>query len=259
MNLSGRVAIVTGGGRGVGRGISLALGRAGAKVALSYRRDEASARQTVADILALGTQAVALPADNTDPTQVKEMVARTLETFGKVDILVNNAGIASRGDHVIDTDFSEIERVVGTHAFGAFHFTQAVLPVMRQQPRGDIHFISSRAAQDCPPRYSPYVMAKLAMEGLALVLAKEEIIHNIRVNIIRCGLVETDMGRRLVKGTVGAEIKDIYASMPFGRVCQPEDVGNLCAFLCSEEGGYVSGHVMFIDGGESVGEFVRRD
>lgn len=259
MNLSGRVAIVTGGSRGIGRGISLALAGAGAKVAINYRRDEVSARETVAGIQALGAEGLALPADNTDPAQVKEMVARTLDTFGKVDILINNAGIASRGDHVIDTSFSEIERVVGIHAFGAFHFTQAVLPVMRQQPRGDIHFISSRAAQDCPPRYSPYVMAKLAMEGLALVLAKEEVTHNIRVNIIRCGLVETDMGRRLVKGTVGADIKDIYANMPFGRVCQPEDVGNLCAFLCSQEGGYVSGHVMFIDGGESVGEFVRRD
>ena len=259
MDLSGRVAIVTGGSRGVGRGITLALAGAGAKVAFNYRRDEASAGQTVADIQALGAQGLALIADNTNPDQVKEMVARTLDKFGKVDILINNAGIASRGDRVIDTSFSEIERVVGIHAFGAFHFTQAVLPSMRQQPRGDIHFISSRAAQDCPPRYSPYAMAKLAMEGLGLVVAKEEMEHNIRVNIIRCGLVETDMGTRLVKGTVGADIKDIYASMPFGRVCQPEDVGNLCVFMCSAEGGYVSGHITYIDGGESVGEFVRKD
>ncbi|MEK7847303.1 MAG: SDR family oxidoreductase [Chloroflexota bacterium] len=259
MDLSGRVAIVTGGSRGVGRGISLALARAGARVAMNYRKDEASARQTVADIQALGSQALALPADNTNPAQVREMVSRVLDTFGKVDILVNNAGIASKGNWVIDTEFREIERVVGTHAYGAFHFTQAVLPSMRQQPRGDIHFISSRGALDCPPRYLPYAMAKLAMEALALVLAKEELQHNIRVNIIRLGLVETDMGRRLVKGTVGADIEDISADMPFGRVCQPEDVGNLCAFLCSQKGEYLSGHIIHLDGGGSVRELVRRD
>lgn len=258
MKLAGRVAIVTGGGRGVGRGIALALAREGAKVAFNYRRDEAAAKQTVADIEALGSQALSFAADVTDYPKVKEMVAATAQAFGKIDILVNNAGIASRGNLVIDTDVAELERVLRTHLFGAFHFTQAVLPIMRQQPRGDIHFISSRGAAECPPGYGPYAIAKCGLEGLARVLAKEELRHHIRVNIIACGLVETDMGRRLVRGTIGVEnIKDLYPDMPFGRVLQPEDVGHLCAFLCSKEGEYISGHIINLDGGAGVRDLTR--
>jgi NAD(P)-dependent dehydrogenase (short-subunit alcohol dehydrogenase family) len=92
-------------------------------------------------------------------------------------------------------------------------------------------------------------VAKAGLDALAMVLAKEELANNIHVNCLACGLVETDMGTRLVKGGMGVELKDIAKGLPFGRVCQPTDVGNLCAFLCSEEGGYVSGHIIWLDGG----------
>jgi NAD(P)-dependent dehydrogenase (short-subunit alcohol dehydrogenase family) len=197
----------------------------------------------------MGRRALAFQADVTDYDKVKELVDKTFEAFGKVDILVNNAGIASRGKHIIDTDVDEVHRVMNVHVFGAFHFIQSVLPYMRKQKRGDIHFISSMGAVHCLPGHGPYAMAKAALEVMARVLAKEELANNIRVNVIALGLVETEMGSRLVKATTGEDIKAIYSRMPFGRVCQPADVGNLCAFLCSDEGSYISGHVIYLDGG----------
>ena len=249
MSLEGRVAIVTGGSRGIGRGISLALAEAGADVVICFRRDESAAGDTVAEIGAMGRRALAFQADVTDYHKVKELVVKAIETFGKIDILVNNAGIASKGKHVVDTDVGEVHRVMNVHVFGAFHFVQSVLPYMRKQKRGDIHFISSMGAVHCLPGHGPYAMAKASLEAMAKVLAKEELANNIRVNVVALGLVETEMGSRLLKATTGEDIKAIYPRMPFGRVCQPADVGNLCTFLCSNEGNYISGHVIHLDGG----------
>ncbi|MBM4453497.1 MAG: glucose 1-dehydrogenase [Chloroflexi bacterium] len=256
LSLVGRVAIVTGGNRGIGSGISLALAKAGASVVICYRRDEAAAKDITAKIEGMGKKAIALQADITDCDKVKEIAAKTVDTFGKVDILVNNAGIASRGKNILDTEAKEFHKLMEVHFFGALHFTQAVLPHMRKQGRGDIHFISSLETIACLPGHGPYVMAKAALEGMAKVLAKEELQNNIRVNIIAPGLVETEMGRRLVKANVGRDIKELYPTMPFRRACQPSDIGNLCAFLCSEDGGYISGHVIYVDGGGTIGQML---
>ena len=249
MKLSGKVALVTGGDRGIGKGIALALAREGADIAFNYRKDAESAAKTVKEIEALGRKVLSVQADVTEYEQVKSAVGKALDKFGTLDILVNNAGIASRGRHVIDTEAEEMERLFKIHVMGAFYFTKDCLPALRKQPRGDIIFISSVGPHYCMAGHAPYAVAKGGLECLASCLAKEELAHNIRVNSIACGLVETDMGTRLVKGGMGVDIKEIAGGMPFGRVCQPEDVGNLCAFLCSEEGGYMSGHVVFLDGG----------
>jgi NAD(P)-dependent dehydrogenase (short-subunit alcohol dehydrogenase family) len=177
-------------------------------------------------------------------------VDQAVKAFGKIDILVNNAGIASRGRSVFDTDVKEMERVMRTHVFGSFYFSQAVLPSMRQQPRGDILFISSVAAEILRPNGGPYNMAKTAMEALATTLAREEVGNGIHVNVIRPGLVDTDMGARLAQATRGVkDIKDLYAVSPFGRVCQPYDIANAAVFLASEEAGYVTGAVLKVSGG----------
>jgi len=249
MSLTGRVAIVTGGNRGVGSGISLALAEAGADVALCYRRDETAAKDVVIQVGKRGRKALALQADITNQDSAKQAVEKTIDVFGKVDILVNNAGIASRGKYILDTEIEEFHNLLNVHVFGAIHLTQAVLPHMRTQERGDIHFISSLEPVLCLPGHGPYVMAKAALEGIAKVLAKEEMPNNIRVNIIALGLVETEMGRRIVKATLGKDITELYPDMPFGRVCQPSDIGNLCAFLCSNKGSYISGHTIYADGG----------
>jgi 3-oxoacyl-[acyl-carrier protein] reductase len=250
MDLSGRVAMVTGGGRGIGRGISLAMAEAGADIAVVYRKDEESADKTVKKIQALSRKAAAFQAEATDVDSVKEAINLALGYFGKIDILVNNAGIASRGNSVYDTEAKEMERVLKTHVFGAFYFTQAVLPTLRQQPRGDVIFISSIAAELMMPNGAPYNMAKTALEALALTLAKEEVGHGIHVNVIRPGLVETDMGSRLAKATRGVQdIKDLYSTSPFGRVGQPFDIGNAAVFLASDKAAYVTGAIIKVSGG----------
>ncbi len=250
MSLTGRVALVTGGGRGIGRAISRTLAEAGADIAVIYRKDEVAAGKPVKEIEALSRKAGAFRADATDYESIKDAVNLVLGAFGKIDILVNNAGIASRGNPVINTDPLEMERVLRTHVFGSFYFTQVVLPIMRQQSRGDIIFISSVAAEMLSPNGAPYNMAKTAMEALALTLAKEEVSRGIRVNVIRPGLVETDMGTRLAKATRRVQdIKDLYATSPFGRVGQPQDIANAVVFLVSDKAEYITGAILKVSGG----------
>jgi 3-oxoacyl-[acyl-carrier protein] reductase len=250
MNLEGRVAMVTGGTRGIGKGISLAMAKAGADIAAVYRRGDETARETIGEIEALSRKAVAFKVDVTDSESVKEAVKQAVATFGKIDILVNNAGIASRGKSVHDTDIAELKRVIETHVFGSYYFSQAVLPTMRQQPRGDIIFISSEAAGSLRANGAPYNMSKAAMEALAMTLAKEEMPHGIRVNVIRPGIVDTEMGERVVKATLGVkDIKEVYAMFPFGRVGLVSDIGNMAAFLCTKEAEYITAAVIQINGG----------
>ena len=241
---------MTGGGRGVGKGISLSLAAAGASVAVNYRRDEESAGETVREIEALGGKAIAFSASVDDYEQNARMVADIERDLGPVSILVNNAGIASRGRSVVDTDPEEMRRVVATHAFGPHYLAALTLPKMRTLVRGDIVMISSVATRSLGPNGAPYNMGKTAMEALAYTLAKEEREHGIRVNIVAPGLVDTDMGQRLIKAVQGVEdIRSLDQSMPFGRVCQPEDVANVVRFLVSDENSYLTGERLYCDGG----------
>ncbi len=253
MSLEGRVALVTGGGRGIGRGISLALAEDGATVAVNYRRDEEAARETVAAIEQMGGKAKMYHASVDNWDEDKAMVEQIIADFGHIDILINNAGIASRGLSVYDTDPAEMERVVRTHAFGPFYLSKLVLPSMREQPRGDIIMISSVATDAMAANGSPYNMGKAAMEALALTLYKEERQHNIHVNIVAPGLVESEMGRRLARATMGAQdMRELDATSPFGRVCQPEDVANVVRFLVSDLAGYVTGERIRVHGGGNL-------
>jgi 3-oxoacyl-[acyl-carrier protein] reductase len=248
--LSGRVALVTGGGRGVGRAIALELAERGADVAVNYRRDQQAAEQTVAELKALGRRSRAYQASIDSWDEDRAMVDAAVDDFGAIDILVNNAGIASRGNSVADTEPAELERVVRTHAFGPHYLCRLVVPQMRQRPRGDIIMISSVATRHMSGWGAPYNMGKAAMEALALSLAKEEQAHGIRVNIVAPGLVVTEMGHRLAKATMGVDrAGDLDDTFPFGRVCRPEDVAEVVAFLVSDAGSYVSGQRIEVDGG----------
>lgn len=251
-SLAGRVALVTGGGRGIGRAISLALAADGAKVAVNYRRDEATARDTVESILDDGGEASVYRAPVDDYDRVAEMVASVEADLGPVGILVNNAGIASRGLSVVDTDPAELRRVMATHAFGPHYLSKLVVPGMRRLERGDIVMVSSTATRGLGANGAPYNMAKTALESLAVTLSKEERPHGIRVNTVAPGLVETEMGRRLMKATAGiTDMRTLDASMPFGKVCQPEDVANIVRFLVSDENTYITGEKVYCDGGAS--------
>jgi NAD(P)-dependent dehydrogenase (short-subunit alcohol dehydrogenase family) len=250
MSLSGRVALVTGGSRGIGRAIALALAEDGADVAVNYRRDEAAARDAVAEIEKLGRRARAYAAPVDDGDACARMVEDVVADFGHVDILVSNAGIASRGHSVEKTDPAELERVVRTHALGPHRLCQLVLPSMKTRPRGDVIVISSTATLHHPAGGAPYNMGKAALEALAYTLAKEVRKHGIRVNVVAPGLVETEMGRRLMKATAGVtNLRQLDAAMPFGRVCQPEDVANAVRWLVSERASYVTGEKLNVYGG----------
>jgi len=250
MSLAGRVALVTGGGRGIGGAIALAFAEDGADVAVNYRRDEAAAKETVAAIEALGRRARSYQASVESFDENRAMVDGILADFGQIDILVNNAGNASRGNSVLDTDPAELERVVRIHALAPHHLCQLVLPSMRQRPRGDIVMVSSTATLSYGANGAPYSMGKAAMEALAYTLAKEERPNGIRVNIVAPGLVETEMGRRLMKATAGVDdLRKLDAIMPFGRVCQPEDVASAVRFLVSEGASYLTGEKVNVHGG----------
>lgn len=256
--LSGRVALVTGGGRGIGRAISELLAAHGATVAVNYRRDADAARDTVDAIAAAGGSAAAFAASVDDTAQCEALVAAVVEQFGGIDLLVCNAGVASRGRSVADTESDEVYRVVATHALGPHALCRAALPTMRARAtapdgRGDIVMISSVATTHMSANGAPYNMGKAAMEALAFGLAKEERPNNIHVNVVAPGLVETDMGVRLTRAMTGRrdldDLRSLDAVSPFGRVCQPSDIAEVVLWLCSRGAGYVTGQRIEVDGG----------
>jgi 3-oxoacyl-[acyl-carrier protein] reductase len=244
-----RVALVTGGSRGIGRACALALAEDGCDVAINYRRDDDAAAETVAAVESLDRRAKAFKASVGQLPDLTEMAEKVLSDFGTVDVLVHSAGIASRGNKVTDTDPAELDRVMATNALAAHHLCRLLVPAMRTRPRGDIVFISSIAARMCAAGGAPYNMAKAALEALALTLAKEEGPNGIHVNVVSPGLVATEMGRRLVKAMGVEDIADLDAGSPFGRVCRPEDVADAVRFLCSDAAGYITGNVLVVDGG----------
>lgn len=251
--LQGRVALVSGAGRGIGRAIALGLAEDGADVAVNYHRNEQAAQQTVQAIEALGRRAVACRAAVEDYEADRAMVESVAEQLGPVDLLVHNAGVASRGKTVADTDPEELLRVLHTHAAAGHYLAKLVVPAMRTRPRGDIVVISSVATHQLWAGGAPYNMAKAALEAFAYTLAKEERPHGIHVNIVAPGLVETDMGRRLVRATMGVEdMRTLDKDMPFGRVCQPDDVANAVRFLVSERAAYLTGEKLHVHGGGNI-------
>ena len=252
--LEGRVALVTGGGRGIGREIALRLARDGADVAVNYRRDAEAAEEVVREIEGLGRRAKAYAGSVDRFEDCEKLVDAVVADFGGIDILVNNAGIASRGQSVADTDPGEFERVMRTHCFAPHYMSKLVLPSMRERAkekgRGDIIMISSVATLYHAPNGANYSMGKAAAEALALVLSKEERGNNIRTNIVAPGLTVTDMGERLAKATRGvADIHDLAAQSPFGRVSTPADVAAAVAYFVSADGEYANGQKINLHGG----------
>jgi NAD(P)-dependent dehydrogenase (short-subunit alcohol dehydrogenase family) len=248
MTLDGRNALVTGGGRGIGRAISLALAEDGAHVAVNYKRDKDAAEEVVAEIEAMGRRAVAVCGSIDVLEDVRAVADASIAALGPIDILVNNAGIASRGNTVAKTDPEEVERVIRTHAIGPHWLCGLVIPGMRTRPRGDIVFISSAATRGNAAASAPYNMGKHAMESLAFTLAKEERSKGIHVNIVAPGLVKTEMGKRLMKA-FGQDIEEMDPTAPYGRVCRPEDVANVVRWIVSDGAGYLNGERIYVDGG----------
>jgi len=250
MTLAGRRALVTGGGRGIGRAIALGLAADGADVAITYRRDEDAARETLAAIRELGRRSEVYRASIDVWEDDVALASTVLDDLGAIDILVSNAGIASRGHTIEGTDPEEIERLWRIHAFGSFALAKLLVSQMRECPRGDVVLVSSVATDHMAARSGPYNIAKAGMEALARTLAAEERSNGIHVNVVAPGLVETEMGRRLVKGAMGVEdIRSLDAAAPFGHVCTPEEVADVVRFLVSDSARYLTGQRIVVDGG----------
>jgi NAD(P)-dependent dehydrogenase (short-subunit alcohol dehydrogenase family) len=251
MTLEGRVALVTGASRGIGRAIAVSLAEAGADVAISYVRDAEAARSCVESIEATGRRGLAVRAAVEDLAAQKSMVEEAHRTLGPIDILVNNAGLDWDGTKVADTDPEAFLRIMRINALAPHHLCSLVLPAMRGRPRGDIVMISSTVTEVRGAGYAPYCMSKTALEALAVVLAKEEREHGIRVNTVSPGLVETELGMRFVEAMGASDMREFDAIAPFGRVCQPEEVASVVRFLVSDEASYVSGQRIYVHGGGS--------
>lgn len=249
MDLNGQVSVVTGGSRGIGRGIALALAKAGTDLVINYRKDEKAAEEVVAEIKGMGRKALPVRGDVSHFEAAKDLMKQAFQAFGRIDILVNNAGIASRGNFVENTEVEEWTRVLSTNLNAAFFCSKAVLEYMHQNQRGNIINISSMAASTFQPGHSPYAVAKSGLEALTKVLAKEEGPKGIRVNAIAPGLVKTDMGDRLMKAMGEERVKAQLETTPLGRIAYPEDIGNLVVFLVSDQASYITGKIIHMDGG----------
>ncbi|ORA11441.1 oxidoreductase [Mycobacterium arosiense ATCC BAA-1401 = DSM 45069] len=248
--LEGRVALVTGGSRGVGAQVARELASAGAKVALTYFRSPDAARQVVREIEAGGGQAISVHASAAESGSWERAATSVGEAYGDVDLLVSNAGVASRGRSICETDPAEFSALLDVHALGPLALIRALLPGMRAKSRSDVVMVSSSIVDACPPNSAPYTMAKAAMEAACKVLAREERAHNLRANIIAPGLIDTDMGAKLVAAsTGGSSMAATELDAPFGRVCKPSDIARLVVYLTSDAGAYITGQRIVLDGG----------
>jgi 3-oxoacyl-[acyl-carrier protein] reductase len=245
--LDGKTALVTGGGRGIGRGIALEFAREGADVAVNYRRDEAAARTTVADIQALGRRAIAVRGDVSDWEQVAAMVAEAVGFLGRLDVAVANSGVASRFQTVAECDPKEWRRVTGTDFDGAFFTAKATVPHVAAQ-KGVVLFISSVGGDMAAAGGAPYHASKAGVNVLARVLAKEVAPQGVRVNVIAPGLVRSDMGNKLI-GFFG---EGLVQTIPLGRAGEPSEIGRAAVFLASDDGAWITGQILRVDGGASM-------
>jgi 3-oxoacyl-[acyl-carrier protein] reductase len=235
---------VTGGGRGIGRGIALELAREGADVAVNYRRDETAAVATADEIRALGREAMTVQADVADVDGVQAAVAAVIDRFGRIDVTVANSGVASRFVSVRDLEVSEWRRVMSTDLDGAFFTARAVVPYL-VATRGTLIFISSVGADLASPGGAPYHCAKAGVNTLTRVLAKEVAKDGVRVNCIAPGLVRSDMGNRLIDFFGDQLVQGI----PLGRAGEPSDIGRAAVYLASDDAAWVTGKILRVDGG----------
>ncbi len=248
MRLKDQVALVTGGSRGIGRGVVLAFAAEGAKVAFVYRGNKEAADSLADEISKTGGTVLALQADVTDADAVQRTVDKVQQDWGRIDILVNNAGVI-QDDLFIRLEPEGWKRVLETNLGGVYNFCRAVAYPMMRQRFGRIINMSSIAAEHVNPGQTNYATSKGAINSFTRALAAELASRNVTVNAVAPGFIETDMSEA-IRNKGGDLIKKM---IPMRRVGQPADVAHVVVFLASAESAYITGQVITVDGGLSLG------
>ena len=247
MDFKNKVAIVTGAQRGIGEGIALKLAELGAKVAVTDIIKE-PCEKVVEKITAKGGEAVAFKLDVTKESEVKDVVARVKEKFGKVDILVNNAGICTTEEA---GDTSKIDKIVDIDIKGVLYCSKAVLPLMIEQKYGKIVNIASIAGYVSWAKLHTYSAAKGAVISLTKCMAGEFASAGVNINAVAPGAIQTPMLDKIGE-ELGMDMNQTLSAIPKARLGLPEDIANAVAFLASDEADYIVGQTLIVDGGYTV-------
>ena len=252
MRLTGKVAVITGAGSGIGRAAALLFAREGARV-VAVDRDEESASQVTEDVRATGGHAISFRADVASQKDAQAVIDKTMAEYGKVNVLFNNAAVASYTS-LLDTDETEIDRVFGTNVKSVFFLSQAAIPHMKGQGSGSIINSSSITGIVGAPGMAAYASSKGAIITLTRTMALEHAEDGIRVNCICPASVDTEMLRQAFERAPDpavARAQNIKRH-PLGRLATPEDVAYFALFLASDESSFVTGGTHVIDGGASL-------
>ncbi len=242
--LIGKVALVTGASRGIGKAIALHLADAGADVVVNYAGSEVAASEVVAQIEAIGRSSFKIQADVGNTTQTEDMIKQVINKFGRIDILINNAGI-TKDNLLMRMKEEEFDQVIHTNLKGVFNCIKAVTRPMMKQRSGRIINISSVVGVLGNAGQANYVAAKAGVIGLTKSAARELATRGITVNAVAPGFIETDMTNNL-----GEDIKDqLITQIPLARLGKPEDIARVVRFLASEDSAYMTGQTIHIDGG----------
>lgn len=244
MKLSGKVALVTGSSRGIGKAIAIHLAQLGADIVVNYYKGREEADDTVREILSLGRRSLAIQADVSDNHSVDNMFMEIMKSFGTVDILVNNAGI-NRDSLLLRMKEEDWEQVLNTNLKGVYLCSKHASRVMMKKRQGKIVNISSVIGVAGNIGQSNYAAAKAGIIGFSKSIAKELASRNIQVNVVAPGFIETDMTDKLPDQLKQA----ILSQIPLGRFGDPIDVANVVGFLVSDESRYITGQVIHVDGG----------
>ena len=244
MILKGQVALITGGGRGIGRAIVFALGRLGAEVLINYRDNKTAAEDTLHGVLADGGAGQLCPFDVAQEGQVEEAVKKIVDQYKKIDILVNNAGVTT-DNLLVRVRSEDWERIIGTNLRGTFQCTKAVCRRMIRERFGRIVNMTSVVGQMGNAGQSVYAASKAGIVGFTKAMARELASRGITVNAVAPGFIDTEMTARL-----GPEARqDFLQSIPLGRLGTCEDVAGVVCFLVGPGAGYITGQVINVNGG----------